>query len=102
LCLVLLCQNIVSIKRESLSVLGLGWKSMNHRRQLKRRRCERCGLYYSEKLDSCAHCGTLDEAGLQKLKARIASQQNSRVKLGRWFVLGAAVLVVLVFVVLTL
>jgi len=67
--------------------MSAAWRTM----QPKRKRCERCGLYYMEKLDKCRHCGDLDEIGLQKLIERKEDEQEGNASIGRIFLLGSVI-----------
>jgi hypothetical protein len=65
--------------------MSIGWRAM----QPKKKRCERCGLYYTEKLNKCSHCGDLDDLGLQALLDRRDGESKGNASLGRFFILGA-------------
>jgi hypothetical protein len=74
----------------TLGVAG-SWRSM----QPKKKRCERCGLYYTEKLNKCSHCGDLDDRGLQELLKRHEEGLEENAALGRYFAIGAVAIGVL-------
>ncbi len=57
------------------------WKAM----QPKRKKCERCGLYYLEKSAKCSHCGGLDERGLQKLLESHEEELEANKAIGKIF-----------------
>jgi hypothetical protein len=71
--------------------MSAAWRAM----QPKKKRCERCGLYYTEKLNKCSHCGDLDDSGLQALLERHEEEFKGNASLGKFFILGAVVIGVL-------
>ena len=71
--------------------MSAAWRAM----QPKRKRCDRCGLYYIEKLEECSHCGDLDERGLQRLFEQKAEEGEGNASLGRFFLLGSVIVAVL-------
>lgn len=78
---------------------GLGARAAWQAMQPKRRRCERCGLYYQESLPTCRWCGHLDEMGLADLKERLEAEHASNKSLGGiFFVLALIGLVVMLLV----
>lgn len=56
------------------------------------RKCERCGLRYSDQLERCPHCSGLSETELQQLKLRIATSQRRMASLGKSMLILALVL----------
>ena len=74
---------------------GLGWRAAYEAMRPKRRKCERCGLYYRGSLEQCRWCGYLDERGLSQLKARIEAGHQSNKSLGQMFLVVALVILVL-------
>jgi hypothetical protein len=75
---------------------GLGGRAAWESMQPKRRKCERCGLYYRETLEKCRWCGDLDERGLHKLKDKIEGERQSNSSIGQIFMILAAIILVLV------
>ena len=73
----------------------LAWESM----QPRRRRCERCGLYYRETLEKCRWCGDLDDAGLAQLKLLVERQHQANRSLGRLFLVLTLVTALLLFLI---
>jgi len=71
------------------------WEAM----QPKKRKCERCGLYYRESLEKCRWCGDLDERGLEDLFAQIEKEHQSNRWLGQLFFVIAAIIGVLVLLI---
>lgn len=71
------------------------WEAM----QPRRRKCDRCGLYYRESLDKCRWCGELDEPGLAELKQKIESQHESNRSLGRILFVIAAIIAALLLLI---
>lgn len=71
--------------------MSAAWRMM----QPKKKRCERCGLYYTQKLEKCSHCGDLDDRGLQNLLERHAEELEGNAALGKYFVIGAVVIAAL-------
>ena len=61
--------------------LSVAWRSM----QPKRKKCERCGLYYVEKSAKCSHCGDLDESGLQVLLESHEEELDANKSIGKIF-----------------
>ena len=61
--------------------MNAAWRSM----QPKKRKCERCGLYYRASLPKCRYCGNLDEAGLQRLLAWQNQERSKLAPLGKTF-----------------
>ena len=78
---------------------GLGGRAAWESMQPKRRKCDRCGLYYRESLDKCRWCGDLDERGLKELMEKIERQHLSNKFLGQIFFVLAAIAVVLVLLI---
>ncbi len=64
---------------------GLGGRAAWEAMQPKRRRCERCGLYYRESLSKCRWCGDLDEVGLARLLENKERVHQSNKSLGNIF-----------------
>jgi hypothetical protein len=71
------------------------WEAM----QPRRRKCERCGLYYRESLEKCRWCGDLDERGLEGLREKIEHQHQSNGSLGQILFVIAAIAAVLVLLI---
>lgn len=80
-----------------MSLGGLGGRAAWEAMQPKRRRCERCGLYYRESLDRCRWCGDLDEAGLARLLAKKERVHRSNKSLGQIFFMIAIIIAVGLF-----
>ena len=78
---------------------GLGGRAAWEAMQPKRKKCERCGLYYRESLEKCRWCGDLDEHGLVDLKEKIERQHQSGRSLGQIFFVIAAIIFVLVLLI---
>ena len=57
------------------------WRAM----QPKRKKCERCGLYYLEKSEKCSHCGDLDENGLRMLLESHEQELEGNKSIGKVF-----------------
>ncbi len=74
---------------------GLGGRAVWEAMQPKRKKCERCGLYYRETLEKCRWCGELDERGLKELKEKIEGEHQSHSSLGQIFMVIAAIILVL-------
>ena len=68
------------------------WEAM----QPKRKKSERCGLYFRESLERCRWCGNLDEHGLSELKEKIQRQHRPNKSLGRIFFIITAIIAVMV------
>jgi hypothetical protein len=68
--------------------MSTAWQAM----QPKKKRCERCGLYYTEKLSKCSHCSDLDERGLQLLLERHEESLKGNASLGKFFILGVIII----------
>lgn len=64
---------------------GLGAKLAMLKAQRPLRECERCGLYFDSKLETCPHCSELDNAGLLELKQKIERQHQANKNLGVLF-----------------
>ena len=76
---------------------GLGARAAWEAMQPKKRRCDRCGLYYRASLNKCRWCGDLDEGGLAELLEKIEQQHESNGSLGQlFFILMAIALVVMI------
>lgn len=75
---------------------GLGARAAWEAMQPKKRRCDRCGLYYRESLSECRWCGHLDERGFAELMEKIEGQHQSNKSLGQLFFVLAAIALVLV------
>ncbi len=71
--------------------MSAAWRAM----QPKKKRCDRCGLYYTEKLNKCPHCSDLDDSGLQTLLERRDEELKGNASLGKFFILGAVAIGVL-------
>lgn len=78
---------------------GLGGRAAWEAMQPRRKKCERCGLYYRESLEKCRWCGDLDERGLDELKEKIERQHKSGRSLGQIFFVIAAIILVLVLLI---
>lgn len=78
---------------------GLGARLAFEAMQPKRRKCERCGLYYRESLEQCRWCGDLDERGLAELKDKIEAEHQSNKSLGQIFLVLALIVLALVVLV---
>ena len=76
--------------------MSTGWRAM----QPKKKRCERCGLYYTEKLNKCSHCGDLDDLGLQALLDRRDAEIKGYASIGRYFILGAVAISILLLLII--
>jgi hypothetical protein len=74
--------------------MGLGssaaWRSM----QPKKKRCERCGLYYTESLDKCQHCGDLNDHELKMLLDNKEQEFKSNASIGKYFLMFALIIAV--------
>ena len=70
--------------------MSTAWMGM----QPKRKKCDRCGLYYVEKLEKCSHCGELDERGLHELLQKHNEVLEENAKLGKLFIIVAIILAV--------
>lgn len=73
--------------------LGMAFAHMRHRKPT--RRCERCGLRHGIDAAHCPHCADLSESELHAFKAQIARRRVAARRLGLWFLLGAAAIMVL-------
>lgn len=62
----------------------------------RKRLCERCGLRRPDTGDQCPHCAGLDDAEVQALRRQAAEQHEGHARLGRTFLIVAAVLAVIV------
>jgi len=78
---------------------GLGGRAAWEAMQPKRKKCERCGLYYRESLQKCRWCGELDDRGLEELKEKVERQHQSNRSLGHLFFIIAAIITVLVLLI---
>lgn len=78
---------------------GIGGRAAWEAMQPKRRKCDRCGLYYRQGLDKCRWCGELDERGLEQLKEKIQRQHRSNRSLGQIFFVIAAIITVLLLLI---
>lgn len=66
-------------------------------------RCDRCGLRFPEKHESCPDCSGLDEEQLNVLKAKIRDRKNGFRLLGqRVYLLAAIVAILTLFIILQL
>ena len=61
--------------------------------------CERCGRYYPDKLESCNFCAQLSDA---ELKTVLGAHRKFRAGIGRWMLIGAASILILMLLVATL
>lgn len=66
----------------------------------KTRLCERCGLRRPDDETKCPHCGELDDSELDALKRRVAEQHEGHSRLGRNFLIAAAVIAAIVLMLL--
>jgi len=71
--------------------MSAAWNGM----QPKKKRCDRCGLYYTETLAKCSHCGDLDEIGLKDLLQRHDEALEANRGLGKIFIFVAIIISVL-------
>ena len=78
---------------------GLGGRAAWEAMQPKRRKCERCGLYYREDLPKCRWCGDLDENGLARLQEQIEAAHQSNRSLGQLFFVLAAIVAILMLLI---
>lgn len=69
---------------------NIAWRAM----QPKRKKCERCGLYYLEKSPKCSHCADLDESGLQKLLENHEQELEGNKSIGRIFFFVSLLIVI--------
>lgn len=60
--------------------------------QPKKKKCERCSLYYTEALPKCSHCGHLDDAGLSKLKEKQDDFYEANASLAKYFLFVALII----------
>ena len=68
--------------------------------QMKKTPCKRCKLLYNhKKKDKCPHCGDLDDTGLQVFLARREIGFRKRKSAGKWFLIIALVIVLLMILV---
>lgn len=74
--------------------MSISWRS----KQPKQKRCDRCELYYSEFLDKCTHCSDLNETQLLMLKAKHQESLKLNAKFGKYLIIAAVVIGVLLFV----
>lgn len=63
------------------------------------RRCERCRLHHPRSLERCPHCSDLPDNQLEELRRRVGGAHAGNARLGRWLLIAAAILLLVLFVV---
>lgn len=63
------------------------------------KRCERCGLRYPADAPRCTYCGDLPDVEIEALKLRVSEAHAGNARLGRWLLIAAAVLVLLLLMI---
>ena len=84
-----------------MNVVGLASQFARLKALMKKKPCERCGLLYDPEQDEqCPRCGHLDQQGLERLRRLLARERKGISKLGGSFILTAAILFLILFVLL--
>jgi hypothetical protein len=66
----------------------------------RRRICERCGLRRPDTTEPCPHCAELDDAEVADLRREVAEHHEGHARLGRAFLVAAAVIAVVLLMLL--
>ncbi len=66
----------------------------------RKRQCQRCGLRRPDNDDECPHCAGLDDAEVADLRRHTTEEHEGHSRLGRTFLIVAAVLAVIVLMLL--
>lgn len=83
-----------------MSLFGLLARTALLKEQLHTKPCGRCGLLFDHRQPHCPHCHNLDDHQLARLLERKAQEHEGNARLGRWLLLGAAMLAALMAMVL--
>lgn len=72
--------------------MSIGLTSAWRAKQLKQKRCQRCGLFYAQSLDKCSHCADLNGAELARLKKQHQEIQRDNSTFGQYLFFAAAII----------
>jgi hypothetical protein len=62
------------------------------------RRCKRCRLHYPRSLEHCPHCSDVPDNQLEDLRQRVGEAHAGNARLGRWLLIAAIVLLVVLLI----
>ncbi|WNC68185.1 hypothetical protein RI845_16865 [Thalassotalea nanhaiensis] len=68
--------------------MSAAWRSM----QPKKKRCKRCGLFYTKALGKCNNCSHLNESQLAQLKKQHQKSLSANSALGKTMLLCAVII----------
>ena len=67
------------------------------KKQGRSKKCKRCGLsILIKQFDQCPHCSQLNDNQLESLLERIENESRGHSALGKMFMIGALILIVLI------
>jgi hypothetical protein len=62
-------------------------------------RCKRCGLRYPIDAGRCTYCSDLPDNEIEALKQRVSEAHVGNTRLGRWLLIGATLLALLLLLI---
>lgn len=68
--------------------MSLAWRA----KQPKKKRCDRCELYYPESLEQCEHCTGLNSSQLAQLKGQHQETLKDNSTFGKYLLFAAAII----------
>lgn len=63
------------------------------------KRCKRCGLRYPIDATRCTYCSGLPDGEIEALKQRVSEAHAGNARLGRWLLIAAILLTLLLLII---